>query len=60
MFTLDKVQNFKIHFINSADFLSKEEQIKLTEFTKTKLQKRANFIFDKIDPIVFFIKVYVI
>ena len=29
MFTLDKVQNFKIHFINSAGFLSKEEEVDL-------------------------------
>lgn len=57
MFTLDKVQNFKINFINSAGFLSKEEQVKLTKFTKAKLQKKAGFIFGKIDPIVLFIKV---
>ena len=57
MFTLDKVQNFKIHFINSAGFLDKDEQVKLTNFAKNKLKKRANFIFNKIDPIVLFIKV---
>lgn len=57
MFTLDKVQNFKIHFINSAGFLSKEEQVELTSFAKAKLQKRANFIFGQVDPIVLFIKV---
>ena len=57
MFTLDKVQNFKIHFINSAGFLSKEEQVKLTNFAKNKLEKRENFIFGKTDPIVLFIKV---
>lgn len=56
MFTLDKVQNFKIHFINSAGFLSKEEQNKIEKFTKEKLQK-AGFIFNKIDPIILFIKV---
>ena len=57
MFTLDKVQNFKIHFINSAGFLSKDEQSKLTKYTKEKLQKREGFIFGEIDPIVLFIKV---
>lgn len=57
MFTLDKVNNFKIHFINSAGFLDKQEQIKLTEFAKNKLKKKAGFIFDEIDPIVLFIKV---
>ncbi len=57
MFTLDKVQNFKIHFINSAGFLSKDEQKELTKYAKVKLQKRVGFIFDKIDPIVLFIKV---
>jgi len=57
MFTLDKVQNFKIHFINSADFLSKDEKKELIKFTKNKLQKREGFIFGDIDPIVLFIKV---
>lgn len=57
MFTLDNVDNLKIHFINSAGFLSKEEQITLTQYTKNKLQKRVGFIFNKIDPIVLFIKV---
>jgi len=57
MFTLDKVQNFKIHFINSAGFLDKKEQNQLTNFAKTKLQKKADFIFDRVDPIVLFIKV---
>lgn len=56
MFTLDKVQNFKLHFINSAGFLTKEEQKKLKKFTKEKLQKDG-FIFDQIDPIILFIKV---
>jgi len=57
MFTLDKVNNLKIHFINSAGFLSKDEQNELINYAKNKLQKRAGFIFDKIDPIVLFIKV---
>jgi len=57
MFTLDKADNFKIHFINSAGFLNKDEQKELTIYAKNKLQKRAGFIFDKIDPIVLFIKV---
>lgn len=57
MFTLDKTNNFKIHFINSAGFLSKNEQKQLIKYAKNKLQKRAGFIFNEIDPIVLFIKV---
>jgi len=57
MFTLDKVNNFKIHFINSAGFLDKKEQAELTKYAKDKLKKRSGFIFDEIDPIVLFIKV---
>jgi len=57
MFTLDKIDNFKIHFINSAGFLNEKEEKELINYTKRKLQKRANFSFDKIDPEVLFIKV---
>lgn len=56
MFSLDKVQNFKIHIINSAGFLNKEEEKQINTFTKTKL-KKAGFIFDEIDPIILFIKI---
>lgn len=56
IFTLDKVQNFKMRIINSADFLTKNEEQDIKTFIQIKLSK-AGFIFDEIDPIMLFVKI---